>query len=133
MPRTGAPRYVVASASDHGDRLLVRFEGLEDRTAVEAVRGTVLIADVDPAERPETEDEFYDRQLVGLRVRRRDEELGRVVAVLHLPQQDLLEVQTATGVRLVPFVAALVPEVDLAAGTVTVAEVTGLFDDEPDA
>ena len=125
--------YVVASTRNHGDQLLVRFEGLEDRTAVEAVRGTVLIADVDPTERPETEDEFYDRQLVGLRVRRRDEELGRVVAVLHLPQQDLLEVQTATGVKLVPFVSALVPEVDLATGTVTVAEVTGLFDDEPDA
>ena len=70
-----------------------------------------------PTERPETEDEFYDRQLVGLRVRRRDEELGRVVAVLHLPAQDLLEIQTAAGVELVPFVAALVPEVDLATGT----------------
>ena len=40
--------YVVASTRDHGGRLLVRFEGLEDRTAVEAVRGTVLIADVEP-------------------------------------------------------------------------------------
>ena len=56
-----------------------------------------------------------------------------MIAVLHLPEQDLLEVQTAAGVRLVPFVAALVPEVDLAAGTLTVAEVTGLLDDEPDA
>jgi 16S rRNA processing protein RimM len=125
--------YVVASARDHGDRLLVRFEGLENRTAVEAVRGLVLVADVDPTERPETEDEFYDRQLVGLRVLGRGAELGRVVAVLHLPEQDVLEVRTAAGVRLVPFVAALVPEVDLAAGTLTVAEVPGLLEDEPDA
>ena len=125
--------YVVASARDHGNRLLVRFEGLADRTAVEAVRGTVLVADVDPGERPETEDEFYDRQLIGLRVLRRDVELGRVLAVLHLPEQELLEVQTAGGVRLVPFVAALVPEIDLAAGSLTVAELAGLLDDEPDA
>ena len=125
---------MVASARDHGDRLLVRFEGLEDRTAVEAVRGTVLIADVDPAERlfSETEDEFYDRQLVGLRVREMRRRTGPGRRGSCTPEQDLLEVQTATGVRLVPFVAALVPEVDLAAGIVTVAEVAGLFDDEPD-
>jgi 16S rRNA processing protein RimM len=142
--------YVVASARDHGNRLLVRFEGLADRTAVEAVRGTVLVADIDPAERPVTEDEFYDRQLIGLRVRGQpadlgargrdadlgvrghDADLGRVIAVLHLPEQDLLEVQTPAGVRLVPFVAALVPDVDLTAGILTVAEVTGLLEDEPD-
>ena len=124
--------YVVSSAREHGNRLLVRFAGLEDRTAVEAVRGTVLVADIDTAERPETEDEFYDRQLIGLRVLGRDAELGRVISVLHLPEQDLLEVQTAAGVRLVPFVAALVPEIDLTAGTLTVAEVPGLLEDEPD-
>jgi 16S rRNA processing protein RimM len=32
---------------------------------------------------------------------------------------------------LVPFVAALVPEVDLAAGTLTVTDVAGLLADEP--
>ena len=53
--------------------------------------------------------------------------------MLHMPEQDLLEVQTAAGVRLVPFVAALVPEVDLATGTLTVADVTGLLEDEPDS
>jgi 16S rRNA processing protein RimM len=125
--------YVVASARDHGARLLVHFEGLEDRTAAEAVRGVVLVADVDPTERPDTEDEFYDRQLIGLRVLARSSELGRVVAVLHRPEQDVLEVQTATGVRLVPFVAALVPEVDLVAGTLTVADLAGLLEDDQDA
>ena len=37
--------------------------------------------------------------------------------MLHLPAQDVLEIQTADGERLVPFVAALVPEIDLDAGT----------------
>ena len=101
----------------------------------------MLVADIDTAERPETENEFYDRQLIGLRVRAHDSDLGarghdadlgRVIAVLHLPEQDLLEVQTPAGVRLVPFVAALVPDVDLTAGILTVAEVTGLLEDEPD-
>ena len=49
--------------------------------------------------------------------------------MLHLPAQDLLEIQTADGPRLVPFVAALVPEVDLEAGRLTVGDLTGLLDD----
>ena len=52
--------------------------------------------------------------------------------MLHLPAQDLLEIQTATGARLVPFVAALVPEVDLEAGRLTVIDVAGLLDDGDD-
>jgi 16S rRNA processing protein RimM len=51
------------------------------------------------------------------------------VAVLHLPAQDLLEIQTAEGKRLVPFVSALVPEVDLDAGLLRLADVAGLLDE----
>ena len=43
-------------------------------------------------------------------------EIGRVADVIHLPEQDMLEIRTEAGTRLVPFVRALVPEVDLAAG-----------------
>ena len=51
--------------------------------------------------------------------------------MLHLPAQDVLEIRTAAGVRLVPFVAALVPEVDLDAGTADrLADVAGLLADE---
>jgi 16S rRNA processing protein RimM len=53
--------------------------------------------------------------------------------VLHLPAQDILEIETADGPRLVPFVAALVPDVDLEAGRLTVVNLTGLLDDQEDA
>jgi 16S rRNA processing protein RimM len=49
--------------------------------------------------------------------------------VLHLPAQDVLEIETAAGRRLVPFVAALVPDVDLEAGRLTVVDIAGLLDD----
>ena len=52
--------------------------------------------------------------------------------MLHDGGQDLLEISTATGTRLVPFVEALVPEVDLAGGRLVVADVPGLLADEPD-
>jgi 16S rRNA processing protein RimM len=50
----------------------------------------------------------------------------------HLPAQDLLAITTASGEVLVPFVAALVPTVDIAAGTVTVTPPAGLFEELPD-
>lgn len=107
----------------HSGRLLVRFAGLDDRTAVETVRGIVLVTDVDPDEQPEEPGEYYDRQLVGLTVRNSaGVRVGELASVLHLPAQDVLEVATDGGPRLIPFVAALVPDVDLARGVITVAE-----------
>jgi 16S rRNA processing protein RimM len=123
--------FTVASMRDHAGRLLVTFEELTDRAAVEAVRGTRLVADVSAGERPAGAGEFYDRQLLGLRVRTvGGAEVGQVGAVLHLPQQDVLEIETPAGSRLVPFVEALVPVVDLEHGSVTVVELEGLLADD---
>jgi 16S rRNA processing protein RimM len=125
--------FTVESARNHSGRLLVRFLGLADRTAVETVRGTVLVADVPPDEQPSEDGEYFDRQLVGLTVQDLEGvRVGTLTAVLHLPMQDLLEITTPRGPRLVPFVSALVPEVDLAAGVVTVGDVAELLaDDNP--
>ncbi|MBA8795708.1 16S rRNA processing protein RimM [Friedmanniella endophytica] len=127
---TGNRRFVVSASRWHSGRLLVAFEGVADRTAAEALRGTVLVTDVPADERPEDETEYYDRQLIGLSVRTADGvPAGTLRSVLHLPEQDLLEVDTPHGLALVPFVTALVPGVDLAAGTITLADVPGLLGD----
>lgn len=111
-------------------KLQVTFVGHQDRTAVEALRGVELLTDVPADEQPSESEEYFDRQLVGLRVLDVDgSEVGTVGEVLHLPAQDVLQVDTPAGERLVPFVKALVPDVDLAAGTVTLAPVEGLLED----
>lgn len=120
----------VATARWHGDRLLVTFAEAGDRTAAELLRGTVLVTDVPAEERPADPEEFYDRQLVGLAVLDSSgAPRGSVRAVVHLPGQDLLAVTVGEDERLVPFVTALVPEVDLEAGVVRLADVPGLLDD----
>jgi 16S rRNA processing protein RimM len=125
--------FTVANTREHSSRLLAKFEELADRTAAEQARGAVLLADVDASELPAEPEEFYDRQLVGLVARTPDETMiGTVSAVLHLPAQDTLEIETPTGPRLVPFVTELVPEVDLAGGFLVVADVSGLLDDPED-
>jgi 16S rRNA processing protein RimM len=128
----------VARARWHQSTLLVTFEELADRTAAEAVRGTVLHATIAPDEVPEDPEEYYDHQLVGLSVvDLGGTALGEVKAVVHGAAQDLLSVRTTDGRdALVPFVSALVPEVDLEAGRVVVADRPGLvspFPDEQDA
>lgn len=119
----------VAAARVHSGRLLLRFEGVADRGAAEALRNTLLTAEVDPDERPADPEEFYDHQLVDLDVVTADgAHLGRVAQVAHLPGQDLLVVaRPAGGEAMFPFVAEIVPEVDLAAGRVVVTPPPGLL------
>ncbi|WP_293786896.1 ribosome maturation factor RimM [uncultured Aeromicrobium sp.] len=122
----------VTTARRHAGRLLVAFEQVRDRTAAEGLRGQLIEAEVDPAERPEDDDAFYDRQLIGLHVERLDgTHVGKVSEVLHLRAHDTLAIDADGRELLVPFVAALVPDVDLERGVVTVADVPGLLD--PDA
>lgn len=115
---------------DHSGRVLARFAGVDDRSAAEALRGVLLEADVDPADRPVDPEEFYDRQLIGLLVVDLDEQtLGTVADLVHLPGQDLLVVaRPGGGEAFVPFVSAIVPSVDLPAGRVVVDPPGGLFD-----
>ena len=123
--RVGATRW-------HSGRLLVDFAGVADRTAAEALRGTLLLVEVDESERPDDPDEFYDHQLVGLRVvSTTGDEVGEVADVLHLPAQDVLAIKRADGAEiLVPFVKELVPTVDLDASRLTVEPRPGLLDPE---
>lgn len=119
----------VRAARWHQSRLLVFFEEVPDRTTAEALRGLLLVVEVDPAEMPEDPEEFYDHQLVGLAaVTTGGVHVGELVEVVHGPAQDVLSVRTEDGREvLVPFVAELVPEVDLATGRVVVKDLPGLL------
>ncbi|WP_235529523.1 ribosome maturation factor RimM [Nocardioides sp. Soil774] len=124
----------VARARWHQSTLLVTFEELGDRNAAEAARGTVLHATIGHDEVPDDPDEYYDHQLVGLDVVDLDgTHLGTVKGLVHGSAQDLLSVRADDGRdALVPFVAALVPEVDLDAGRVVVADRPGLVSPFPE-
>jgi 16S rRNA processing protein RimM len=132
---SGLTSLEVVASRWHQSTLLVRFAEIGDRTAAEGARNTLLLAEV-PADRsPEDPEEFYDHQLVGMTVVDLEQAvIGEIAGVVH-GAQDLLEVRATDGrTTLVPFVAALVPEVDVAAGRVVVADRPGLvapYADEP--
>lgn len=104
------------------------FEGVADRTAAESLAKAILWIEQPTDEQPE-DDAWYDFQLVGLRVLRDGDDVGEVIRVEHFPAQDLLVVRTAERDVLVPFVSAIVPSVDIEAGTLVVTPPDGLFDD----
>jgi 16S rRNA processing protein RimM len=108
------------------------FEGVADRTAAESLAKAILWM-TPPADEPAEPDAWYDHQLVGLKVLRDGVEVGTVSLVDHFPAQDLLHVDTPTGTVLVPFVQAIVPSVDVDAGTLVVTPPLGLFEEVPDA
>ncbi|MFD6226345.1 ribosome maturation factor RimM [Streptomyces sp. NPDC060232] len=115
----------------HSGRLMLRFAGVKDRTAAESLRNTLLIADVDPAELPEEEDEYYDHQLMDLDVVLADgTEIGRITEISHLPSQDLFIVERPDGTEvMIPFVEEIVAEIDLEEQRCVITPPPGLIDD----
>jgi 16S rRNA processing protein RimM len=117
----------------NGEILLLALEGPAglsvSREDAEALRGTELHVPV--ADLPELDDPdaYYDHQLVGLTARLTDgSPLGEVSAVRH-EGADLLVVRRSEGSELlVPFVAAIVPTVDVAGGFVEIDPPEGLLE-----
>ena len=112
--RNGPERpFVVESVRDHVGRLLVRLEGVADRNAADALRGTLFLVDTTDLPPIDDPDEFYDHELEGLRVRTvAGADVGVVAEVLHTAAGELLSVKTGEGAEvLVPFVGAIVTSV----------------------
>lgn len=122
----------ITQARWHSGKLLMSFDGVPDRDAADQLRGVLLLVDSSELEDIADPDEFRDHQLIGLAVYGPGgEHVGEVTDVLH-SGQDLLVV-TGTGARagaeiMIPFVAQIVPEVDLAGGRIVIDPPAGLLD-----
>jgi 16S rRNA processing protein RimM len=119
----------VQTANLGGSKLVVHFAGVDDRTGAAALHGVRLM--VAAAARPPLEDpdEFYASDLVGLIARGvSGTEFGPVRDVLNLAGAEYLVIEVDGREQLVPFVAVIVPTVDVAGGVVVIEPPDGLFD-----
>jgi len=123
---------VVERTHWHSGRLLVTFEGIEDRNAAETLRGLLLHVERAEDETPDDPDEYYDSTLEGCRVELGDGSLvGTVREVVHLPSQDMLVVVADDDREvLVPFVSAIVTRVEVADRLIVIDPPLGLLDAE---
>ena len=131
-PGTGVPRALtVRSTRVHNGVWLVGFEEIPDRTGAESLRGTRLVVDAaDVLPVLDEDDVFTEEQLRGLAVvDPAGTVLGEVGGLELGAAQDRLVILLPDGREAqVPFVAALVPEVDLDGGRVVVDPPPGLLD-----
>jgi 16S rRNA processing protein RimM len=126
-----SPRRIIG-ARPHQDRLLIRLEGVPDRTAAEALRGGRLcVREADLPSLPEGQ--VWRHELPGMAVRSEaGEDLGAVHEVLETGGGRLiLAVRGPRGEALIPFVEQFVLSIDRDAGRITVRLIDGLLPDTP--
>jgi 16S rRNA processing protein RimM len=111
--------YSVETCQDHGNILVAKLAGIDDRDAAYALRGQEI--SVARSELPPPEDnEFYWSDLIGLTaVNREGVELGKVDSLMESGAHDLLVIKGKREV-LIPFVEHFVGKVDVAAGRIEV-------------
>lgn len=118
--------YVVGALRrvDRGYQVL--FEGVRGREAADELRGL----DVSVTSRRELgPDEYWPEDLSGLDVMDTEgNKVGRVIEFVAGSAQDRLAVEVDGGRYEIPFVADLVPRVELAAGYVVVSPIPGLIE-----
>ncbi len=118
----------VISSRPHRGMLLIKLAGLTDRNAVEHLRGKYLFIAREEAMALE-EDEYYEDELVGLRVETMEGEvLGELMEIMWTGANEVYIVQGPRGEVLIPAIAQVVQEVDLEAGVMRVALLPGLVD-----
>jgi len=110
----------VLEADVHGKVLVAKLEGIADRTAAEKYKGQLIA--VPRAELPEREEgEYYWSDLVGMSVENlAGEKFGMVDSLLETGANDVLVVKGERGETLIPFIGAVIQQVDLKKKTIRV-------------
>jgi len=110
----------VSACRAHGAGLVAKVEGIEDRNGAERLSGAEIGV-------PESAlpglgvDEYYWKDLIGMSVvTSHGTPLGRVVSLMETGANDVLVVGGDRGEVLIPFVAAVVSEVDAESGRIVV-------------
>jgi len=113
----------ITSAREHGHGVVASAEGIADRDAAEALRGARVFVSRASFPTPEA-GEYYWVDLIGARVVNRDGvDLGQVQGLMDLGPHAVLQVQPddpQADERLIPFVAAYIDDVDVAARRIRV-------------
>ena len=110
----------------HGDRVILKLAGIDDRTAAEAMRGALVRVPIEQAvELPPGS--YFWHEIVGLRVQdTRGRALGTVAEVLATGSNDVYVVRSGEGELLLPAIKDVVRAIDREHGVMTVELIPGL-------
>jgi 16S rRNA processing protein RimM len=134
LKRESGSDLIVSDFHWHSGRVLLKFLGVDSRSAAEELRNSILTVERTEDEVPSENDEYYDSNLIGCQVKTlAGEAIGHVIDVLHLPSQEVLVVRTdgdAGTEYLIPFVESIVPTVDVVSKIITVDPPDGLLTED---
>ncbi|MGB3335797.1 MAG: ribosome maturation factor RimM [Devosia sp.] len=103
--------------------VIAHIKGVSDRTAAEQLNGVSLFVNRDRLPAPDDEDDFYHADLIGLDARLDSGvTIGKVSAIPNFGAGDLIEVRDPQSgdTYLYPFTKAVVPDINLAEGYLTI-------------
>lgn len=108
----------LESVKLHGDGVVAKLAGIDDRDASEAL-GNCYFGAPREALPPPVKDEYYWADLIGLEVvNLQDQPLGRVMSLIETGANEVLVVKDGMRERLLPFVEHVVKSVDLSEGMI---------------
>jgi 16S rRNA processing protein RimM len=117
----------IESMKPYKDLYIVKFEGVNDRTAAEERIGSEIW--IDKSNQVELEEgEYYFSDLLGCKVITEDgREIGKIAEILEQPASHVLEVEKPDGKRiLIPFIEQFVKEIDLENKKIVVSLLEGM-------
>lgn len=117
----------VESARPHGDRLLVRFRGVHDRSQAVALQRALLVVSGSTSP-PLSEGSWWDHQIAGCEVRTdTGRSLGTVGEVIHTAANDVWSAVDRDGTEtLIPVLKDVLVSVDVEGRCIVVREIPGL-------
>jgi 16S rRNA processing protein RimM len=112
----------IKSLRPAAEVVIIKFDGVNDRNAAEALKFQTLAVARDKLPPPDDEDDFYHADLLGLRCETADgAEVGHVAAVHNFGAGDILDIRIAGKPNMtLGFTKANVPLVDLAGGRLVI-------------
>jgi len=121
-PVVGDRRRTILGARRTPKGFLVDFEGISSREEADAMRGAELFLDRDELDEPD-EGEFYVSDLVGLEaLDESGEKVGTVAETFETAAHEILVIREDGEEIYVPFTMEHVPEINLEAGRITIAQ-----------
>ena len=120
--RDGRKFKITAFRPARQGEAVIAFEGISDRNAAEALKGTELFVDRDVLPEPQ-EEEFYHADLIGLEARDTEGRvLGKVIGLHNFGASDVLEFSRPDGDSVhLAFTKETVPQIHVAEGFIIVA------------
>ena len=114
----------IESHRVHKKMDLVKFVGLDSINDVEKFKGAVVYGEQDDELE---EGEYYYSDLIGCQViDESGKDLGKVISILEMPTQDVLEIEDENGTYMVPYVDAFIVDEDIEEGVITVSLIEGM-------